>query len=73
MYIADIELVLRNNIIGAFQVALVVKNTPKNDGDIRDVSLTLGGEDPLEECMATHCSMLAWKTHGQRTLGGYSS
>ena len=29
MYIADTELVLRNNIIGAFQVALVVKNTLK--------------------------------------------
>ena len=24
--------------------------------------LSLGGEDPLEKEMATHCSILAWKT-----------
>ena len=27
----------------------------------------LGGEDPLEEGMATHSSILAWRTHGQRS------
>ena len=35
--------------------------------------LFLGWEDPLEEEMATHSSILAWKiTHGQRRLEGYS-
>ena len=35
--------------------------------------LSLGGEDPLEEEMATHSSMLAWrKSHGPRSLAGYS-
>ena len=29
-------------------------------------------EDPLEEEMATHPSILAWRTHGQRSLAGYS-
>ena len=29
-------------------------------------------EDPLEEEMATHSSILAWKSHGQRSLAGYS-
>ena len=29
-------------------------------------------EDPLEEGMASHSSILAWKTHGQRSLAGYS-
>ena len=29
-------------------------------------------EDPLEEGMAAHSSMLAWRTHGQRSLAGYS-
>ena len=28
----------------------------------------LGWEDPLEEKMATHCSILAGKCHGQRSL-----
>ena len=32
---------------------------------------SLGREDPLEEGMATHSSILAWKTHGQRSLVGY--
>ena len=26
---------------------------------------SLGQEDPLEEGMATHFSILAWRTHGQ--------
>ena len=29
-------------------------------------------EDPLQEEMATHPSILAWKIHGQRSLMGYS-
>ena len=33
---------------------------------------TLGWEDTLEKEMATHSSILAWETHGQRSLMGYS-
>ena len=33
---------------------------------------SLGQEDPLEEEMTTHSSILAWKIHGQRSLVGYS-
>ena len=33
---------------------------------------SLGQEDPLEEGMATHSSILAWRTHGQRSLAGNS-
>ena len=33
---------------------------------------SLGQEDPLEEKMATHSSILAGKFHGQRSLVGYS-
>ena len=32
----------------------------------------LGWEDPLEDEMATHSSILAWKLHGQRSLTSYS-
>ena len=43
-------------------MVLMVKNPPINAGDIRDLGLVLGLEDPLEEGMATHFSILAWKT-----------
>ena len=33
---------------------------------------SLGWEDPLEKEMGVHSSSLAWKTHGQRSLVGYS-
>ena len=33
---------------------------------------SLGWEGPLEEGMATHSSILAWRIHGQRSLVGYS-
>ena len=32
---------------------------------------SLGREDPLEEGMATHSSILAWESHGWRSLEGY--
>ena len=45
----DVQLTLS---LWAFQVALVVKNTTANAGDIRDAL------DPPEEGMATHFSIL---------------
>ena len=33
----------------------------------------LGQEDPLEEGMATHSSILAWRIHGQKESGGLES
>ena len=42
-------------------MALVVKNLPANVGDIRDLGLIPGLEDPLEEGMATHSSILIWR------------
>ena len=33
---------------------------------------SLDWEDLLEEGMATHSSILAWRIHGQRSLVGYS-
>ena len=33
---------------------------------------SLGREDPLEKEMATHSSVLAGKSHGQKSLAGYS-
>ena len=42
-------------------MALVVKSLPTNVGDITEVVRSLGQEDPLEEGMATHSSILAWR------------
>ena len=39
----------------------VVKNLPTSAGHVRDVGLILDQEDPLEEGMATHCSVLVWQ------------
>ena len=50
----------------------MVKNLPVNAGDAGDISCILGSERPLEEEMATHNSILAWKSYGQRSLVGYS-
>ena len=41
--------------------ALVVKNLPTNAGDIQNSGWSLGWEDLLEEGMATHSSILAWR------------
>ena len=42
----------------------MVKNLPANAGDMKDMNSIAGGlnqEDPLEEGMATHSSILAWR------------
>ena len=48
----------------------MVKNPPAlQDTWVR----SLGWEDPLEEGVATHSSILAWRIpHGQRSLADYS-
>ena len=47
----------------------MVKSLPANAGDVRSVP---GSEDPLEEEMATLPVFLLGKSHGQRSLEGYS-
>ena len=45
----------------ASQVALVVKNPPASAGDIRNMGLIPGSGRFMEEAMATHFSILAWR------------
>ena len=55
-------------------VALVVKNPPANAGDMRHVGVqSQGWEDLLEEGMATHSSILAWRIPGAEEPGGMLS
>ena len=48
----------------------MVKNPPANAGDLRDMVQSLGQEDPLEEGMATHSSILAWRIPWTEEIGG---
>jgi len=54
-------------------VALVVKDLPANAGDIRDRGWSLDWEDPLEEGMTTHSSILAWRIPSTEEPGGPQS
>ena len=49
---------------------LVVKNSPANAGDARDEVQSLDWEIPLEEGMATHCSILVWRISWTGESGG---
>ena len=42
-------------------MTLVVKNLPANAGDTETQVRSLGQEDPLEEGVETHSSILAWR------------
>ena len=42
-------------------MVLGVKNLPTKAGGIKDMGSILGQEDPLEEGMATHSSIVAWR------------
>ena len=53
----------------AFPVVLVLKNLPTNTQDESWVP-SLGRENPLEEGMATHSSILAWRTPWTEQPGG---
>ena len=51
----------------------VVKNPSDNTGDVEMRVLSLGQEDPLEEDMATHFSILAWRIPRTEEPGGLRS
>ena len=55
--------------LGASLVAQMIKNLPAEQ---ETWVQPLGQEDPLEKGMATHSSILAWESQGQRSLAGYS-
>ena len=63
----------------ASQVVLVEKNLPANSGYIRDGGLipglgrSPGGGDSLEENMASHSSVLAWRIPWTEEPGGLPS
>ena len=53
---------------GGFSGGSVVKNPPAKAGEKETQVPSLCQEDLQEEEMATHCSILVWKSLGQRSL-----
>ena len=49
------------------------KESAYSAGDTGDMGSVLGREDPLEEGMATHSSVLAWKIPWTEEPGGLQS
>ena len=60
-------------LIWASQMAQWAKNPPAAQKMQKTWVWSPGREDPLEEEMATHSSVLAWKIQGWGSLEGYSS
>ena len=51
----------------------MIKTPPANTGDTRDTDSIPGEEDSLEEGMATHPSILAWRIPWTEEPGGLQS
>ena len=51
----------------------MVKKSPANAGDTGEAALIQDWEDPLEEEMATHSSILAWEISWTEEPGGLRS
>ena len=58
--------------VGGFPSEFRGKESACNAGYAEDAISSLGGEDPLEEGMATTPKFLPGKSNGQRSLVGYS-
>ena len=54
-------------------MALEVKNLPASAGVVRDAGSIPGQEDPMEEGMATHSSIPAWRIPWTEEPGGLQS
>ena len=61
------------NVAGSSQAALVVKSLLADTGDTGDKVSMLEWEDPLEEGMTTHSSILAWIIPWTEESGGLQS
>ena len=61
------------SVVWSSQVALVVKKPSANAEDMEMWVWSLGWEDPLEEGVATHCSILAWRIPWTEEPGGLRS
>ena len=61
------------HVFTLFTSSAVVKNLPASAGDTETQVRNLGQEDPLELEMATHSSILAWRSPQTEEPGGLQS
>ena len=62
-----------SNLMFGHMYTSLVTQTVKNLPAMQESQVqSLCWEDPLEEEIVTHYSILAWEIHGQRSLVGYS-
>ena len=55
------------------RIGIIVDRMVKKLPVVQEMDVqSLGWHDPLEKEMANPSSLLAWKTHGQRSLVGFS-
>ena len=59
--------------MNSFSGGTVVRNLPARAGDGGDMGWIPGLEDPLEEEMATHSSIFAWRIPWTEESGGLHS
>ena len=59
--------------VGGFPDGSAVKNLPAMQETLKRQVRSLGQEDALEEGMATHSSILAWRTPWTEEPGGLQS
>ena len=62
-----------SNVCLGFPGGAIGKNPPANIGDIRNVVHSLSQKDPLDEVMATHFNILAWRIPYTEEPGGLPS
>ena len=67
--LAFIDLVILGYMMMGFPAGLVVQNPPAMQ---ETWVQSLGWQDPLEEGMPTHSSVLAWRISWTEEPGGYS-
>ena len=70
---AGCRCLLRLPALGGFPGGTVVKNPPVSGGDARDLGSIPGLENPLEEEMATHANIIAWRISWAVELCGLQS
>ena len=68
-HVYEYVLYLHIYVYGTSKVVLGVKNMTANAGDMREAGSVPGLEDPLEEGVSTHSSILAWRIPWTEELG----
>ena len=73
VYLCNVYVYMSVYTYMAFHGGSVIKNLPADAGDTGSGRIFLGQKDPLKKEVETHFFFFPAKSHGQRSLVGYSS